>query len=175
MNLNQPSELAKSTKKWFITVINHLHQLQYQKCQKNLGPSPHHNFLQALNAIQSFAARALYPVVPDSGLPVWRKAVSIFRWSSASHNSRQRQYSIFLRLFGNLPPTPTVPAHSRDRHASANHLDLPQKVKVTSNYLRESKIHNSRIRSTPVQMCCWYFGHIWAQWPIEAFHKLIDA
>ena len=65
-------------------VIHHSYQpfasIAIPKVPTKLRPaSPHHNFLQALNAIQSFAARALYPVVPDSGLPVWRKAVSIFR------------------------------------------------------------------------------------------------
>ena len=56
-------------------VIHHSYQpfasIAIPKVPKKLRPSsPHHNFLQALNAIQSFAARALYPVVPDSGLPV---------------------------------------------------------------------------------------------------------
>ena len=56
-------------------VIHHSYQpfasIAKPKVPKKLSPSsPDHNFLQALNAIQSFAARALYPVVPDSGLPV---------------------------------------------------------------------------------------------------------
>ena len=91
-------------------------------------------FPQAINAMQSFAARGLYPThtaIPDSGL--WGPW---FWWGGRDHGiiflsfswNPQKPILKFPRMLGGLPsPAPTS---CRDRHEAANHVHLSEKVTI---------------------------------------------
>ena len=172
MNLNQRSELAKSTKKWFITVINHLHQSQYQKCQQNWGPP----LLITIFCRHSMPSSRLLPGPSIQSLPI-----QVCQFEEKQFQSFVDSVPLIIQDKDNIfhllqivwqPPSNSNSSSPQQRSTCVCRSPRPtSEGKGTSNYLRESKIHNSWIRSTYISssnvlLIFWSYLSLMANWSV---------